>query len=50
MRVMFSWPPTTTTDELPSMICSAPTCTAFVPDPQAMFTVNAGFSSPRPLR
>ena len=39
-----------TTEAFPRMICSAPTWMAFVPDPQAMFTVNAGLSSPRPLR
>ena len=47
---MFSCPPATTTEALPSMICSAATWMALVPEPQAMFTVNAGFSSPRPLR
>src|SRR6266536_1857604 len=47
---MFSCPPATTTEALPRMICSAATWMAFVPEPHAMFTVNAGFSSPSPLR
>ncbi len=50
VRLMFSWPPATTTSALPSMICSAATWTALVPDPQAMLTVKAGFSSPSPDR
>ena len=47
---MFSWPPATTTSASPRAICWAASWMAFVPDPHAMLAVNAGFSSPRPLR
>ena len=50
MRVMFSCPPATTTSAFPRMICSAATWMALTPEPQAMFTVKAGFSSPSPAR
>ncbi len=38
-RVMFSMPPTSTTSLSPSMICWAPSWVAFMPEPQAMFTL-----------
>ncbi|GBC86558.1 hypothetical protein HRbin12_00552 [bacterium HR12] len=47
-RVMFSMPPTTTISASPSMICWAPSWTAFIPEAQAMFTLYAGTSMGMP--
>src|SRR3970040_521353 len=45
---MFSMPPTTTTSASPVMICCAPSCTAFIPEAHAMFTLYAGTSMGMP--
>ena len=47
---MFSMPPASTTSESPSAICCAPSCTAFIPEPHAMFTLYAETSTGTPAR
>ena len=47
---MFSMPPTSTTSASPSMICWAPSCVAFMPEPQAMLTLKALTSCGTPAR
>ena len=47
---MFSIPPTSTTSASPSAICWAPSWAAFIPEPQAMFTLNAETSCGTPAR
>jgi hypothetical protein len=36
---MFSIPPASTVSESASAICCAASCTAFIPEPHAMFTL-----------